>query len=122
MTWEGINQRKFPRVSYKCLIRVAKAGHEEVIETFTENIGSGGICVVLEKNFGLFETVAMEIFLDEAISSIKCHGTIVWVVKRHPVSKSELERYDTGIEFRDISDVDRESITRLVQDILESEA
>jgi c-di-GMP-binding flagellar brake protein YcgR len=122
MTWEGINQRKFPRVSYKCLIRVARPGYEDVIETFTENVGSGGICVVLEKNLGLFETVAMDIFIDEMAPPTKCHGTVVWVVKRHPGSKYESEKYDTGIEFQDISDVDRERITRLVQDILESES
>jgi Tfp pilus assembly protein PilZ len=121
MNWEGINQRKFPRVSYKCLIRVSRDWHEEVIETFTENIGAGGICVVLEKNYGLFETVGLDIFLDDTAPPITCHGTIVWVVKRHPKTGSEPEKYDTGIEFQDIKESDRERITMLVQDILDSE-
>lgn len=122
MTWEGINQRKFPRVSYKCHIKVTAQGHEEVLETFTENIGSGGICVVLDKDFGLFETVGLEVFIDNGDSPIVCNGTIVWVVRRHPATKGEADHYDTGIEFQDIQDEDRDRITRLVHDILESEA
>ena len=121
MMWEGINQRKFPRVNYKCLIRVSKSGHEEVIDTHTENIGSGGICVVLEKDFGLFEAVNLEIFLDDSSDPIVCDGTIVWVVRRHATTKKEKDRFDIGIEFQNIKEEDRERIAGLVQDILSSE-
>ncbi|MFA6636110.1 MAG: PilZ domain-containing protein [Candidatus Omnitrophota bacterium] len=120
MVWEGINKRKFPRVSYKCLIRVTEEGVEDVIETFTENIGSGGICVVLEKRLGLFEKVFMQIFIEEGTNQIECRGAVVWVVKR---SNSSLagEAYDTGIEFQDLKVEDRKRIGALVDDILESE-
>ena len=122
MIWEGINKRKFPRVSYKCLIRVSAEGVEEVIETFTENIGSGGICVVLEQRLGLFEKVEMNIFIEEGVPAIECRGTIVWVVGRQHSSKAEIDLYDTGIEFQDIKAEDRKRISTLVEDILESEA
>ena len=122
MIWEGINKRKFPRVSYKCLIRVSAEGVEEVIETFTENIGSGGICVVLEQRLGLFEKVEMNIFIEEGVPAIECRGTIVWVVGRQHSSKFEIDLYDTGIEFQDIKPEDRKRISTLVEDILESEA
>ena len=121
MTWEGINQRKFPRASYKCLIRISEDGREEIIDTFTENIGSGGICVVLAKDFGLFETVSLEIFLGDEGEPIKCHGSIVWVVKHHPAKKTEKARFDTGVEFKDIRDADRERINKLVHSLLEKE-
>lgn len=120
MTWEGIDQRKFPRVSYKCLIHVTKEGREEDIETQTENIGTGGICVELDRDFGLFEVVSLEIFLKEGEDPIKCNGTTVWIVRKHPVGPSEPIMYDTGIEFRDISDEDRVRVTDLIQDILEA--
>ncbi|MFC1548528.1 PilZ domain-containing protein [Candidatus Omnitrophota bacterium] len=120
MIWDGINQRKFPRVSYKCLIRVSKDGKEELIDTFTENIGAGGICVVLDKEFGRFEAVALEIFLSDGESPILCDGTTVWVVKRHPTVESEKVTYDTGIEFTEMSEQDRERVARLVEDILKS--
>ncbi|MGB2601290.1 MAG: PilZ domain-containing protein [Candidatus Omnitrophota bacterium] len=120
MMWDGINQRRFPRVSYRCLILVSKDGREEVIETFTENIGAGGICVVLDREFKLFENVAMEIFLGEEKEPINCQGTIVWVVKRHPTTDAEKVEYDTGVEFRDISDEDIKKVTKLVEDILKA--
>ena len=119
MNWEGINQRKFPRVNYRCLIRVSTNGREEVIEAMTENIGAGGICVVLEKDFGLFEEVSTEVFLNDDKGPISCRGTVVWVVKRHPAKPVEMMKYDTGIEFLDISEEGRARITALVQDILE---
>jgi Tfp pilus assembly protein PilZ len=120
MIWDGINKRKFPRVSYKCLIRVVEEGVEDSIETFTENIGSGGICVVLEKKLGLFEKVAMTIFIEESAAPIECGGAVVWVVKRQG-SKGK-NPYDTGIEFQEIRIEDRTRISTLVEDILESEA
>lgn len=122
MMWEGINKRKFPRVSYKCLIRVSQQGVEESIETFTENIGSGGICVVLEKRLGLFEKVEMQIFIEEGAHPIECRGAVVWVVKSTRSGKSGADTYDTGIEFQEIKSDDRKRISTLVEDILESEA
>lgn len=121
MIWEGINKRKFPRVSYKCLIRVSEEGVEDNIETFTENIGSGGICVVLEKKLALFEKVTMQIYIEEGSTPIECHGAVVWVVKRHGLAKTGVEQYDTGIEFQEIKTEDRKRISTLVEDILESE-
>ncbi|MFC1480283.1 PilZ domain-containing protein [Candidatus Omnitrophota bacterium] len=118
MIWEGINQRKFPRVSYKCRIRVSRGGRKESIDTLTENIGAGGICVVLEKDFDLFEVVSLELFLGDGGDPIICNGTIVWVVKQHPVSQAEKVIYDTGVEFQDISEEVRERVSRLVSKIL----
>ncbi len=121
MMWDGIDQRKFPRVNYKCRIRVSRDGKEEVIDTFTENIGAGGICVILDRDFGLFEEVALEIFLEDGDRPILCKGAIVWVVKRHPAVKTETVMYDTGVEFLDIADADRDRVDHLVQDILSAE-
>lgn len=121
MIWEGINKRKFPRVSYKCLIRVSGEGAEESIETFTENIGSGGICVALEPRLGLFEKVSMQIFIEEGVAPIACKGVVVWVVKSHGSGKQGMDLYDTGIEFQEIKAEDRKRINVLVEDILESE-
>jgi len=122
MVWEGMSRRKFPRVSYRCLIKMTRSGKQETVDTFTENIGSGGICVVLEDKCKLFETVSLEIFFDEGEDPVLCEGSVVWIVKRHPMKRAEKVTYDTGIEFKNISAEDRERITRLVQNILDSEA
>ncbi|MFH1552954.1 MAG: PilZ domain-containing protein [Candidatus Omnitrophota bacterium] len=120
MMWEGINQRKFPRVNYKCRIRVSKGAWKESIDTLTENIGAGGICVALEKDFALFDVVSLELFLGDGEDPVICSGTIVWVVKQHPMTQAEKVMYDTGVEFQDISEKDRERVSRLVNKILEA--
>jgi hypothetical protein len=122
MIWDGIDKRRFPRVNYKCLIRLSREGQEEVIETHTENIGAGGICVAIEKGFELFDPVSLEVHLSEGEKPIACNGTIVWVVKNHPIAKREKVTYDTGIEFTDIPEEDRERVSRLVDEIIKAEA
>jgi len=118
MMWEGIDQRKFPRVNHKCRITVSRAGEDEMIEADTENIGIGGICVVTEKKFELFETVSIKLQLGGDEKPVECDGTICWVVGRHPSAPYEEMAYDVGIEFQDIADEDRGRIGRLVENIL----
>ena len=48
-------------------------------------------------------------------------GVIVWVVKRHPMVKAEQPKYDTGIEFGNVPEEDRRSISNLVKHIVEVE-
>ncbi len=121
MVWNGIDQRKFPRVNYKCLIRVSTDGREEEIEAFTENVGAGGVCVVLEKAFERFETVTLEMDIGDGGPLIFCNGLVVWVVKRHPIGKAETVKYDIGIEFSDVNEENRHRISMIVENILRAE-
>jgi Tfp pilus assembly protein PilZ len=125
MMWEGINQRRFPRVSYKCRIRVSSDSGEEIIDTLTENIGAGGICVVLDKAFALFEKVSVDVVMGEKNAPVTCSGSVVWVVKRHPAGPSNVAggfKYDTGIEFSGLTAEDKRKISALVECILHAEA
>jgi c-di-GMP-binding flagellar brake protein YcgR len=116
--WDGINRRKFPRANYKCLIGITKRLNAKTISTQTENIGAGGICVLIKEDLGLFQGVDVELFLDENRPPIKCGGTVVWVVKKSAAKKSNV-LYDTGIEFIDIRPEDREKVSEIVEEILE---
>ena len=116
--WDGINRRKFPRANYKCLISIKKRLNAKTISTQTENIGAGGICVLVKEDLGLFQGVDVELFLDEK-RPIKCGGTVVWVVKKSAPKKG-VTLYDTGIEFIDIRPEDREKISEIVEEILET--
>ncbi|MCK5450995.1 MAG: PilZ domain-containing protein [Candidatus Omnitrophica bacterium] len=118
MAWEGINNRQFPRVSYKCFIHVSKDGRDEVLETCAVNIGLGGIAVVLDSDLGLFENVFLEIFLGEDSAPIHCEGKIVWVVKKYSKGGEGAITYDTGVEFENISSEGKERISVLVGEIL----
>jgi hypothetical protein len=119
MIWEGIDKRKFPRVKYKCLISISDNGQSEVFDAYTENIGAGGICVVLGKEFDLFKTAELQIQLYEAAKPIECKGTIVWVIRRSIDDTGAFE-YDIGIEFTSISKSDKESIVNLVDEVLKA--
>ena len=118
MMWEGIDKRKFPRVNYKCLIKVAENGHDEAFAAYTQNIGAGGICVLLDKSVELFKSAVLEITLPDSRDPVKCKGTVVWVIRRRDYRHSDQSEYDTGIEFTNISSEDRNRIATLVGDIL----
>jgi len=119
--WDGINRRKFPRANYKCLITIKKRLTSRTISTQTENIGAGGICVIIKDDLGLFQGVDLEIFIEtDNLPPIKCGGTVVWVVKKTTPKKSSYV-YDTGIEFIDIRPEDRDKISEVVEEILKTQ-
>lgn len=116
--WDGINRRKFPRANYKCVISIKKRLTSKTISTQTENVGAGGICVLINDDLGLFQGVDLDLFINTGDGPpIKCGGTVVWVVKKSQGKKSA-HIYDTGIEFIDIRPEDRERISEIVEEIL----
>jgi c-di-GMP-binding flagellar brake protein YcgR len=116
--WNGINRRRFPRANYKCLISIKKRLNAKMISTRTENVGAGGICVLIKDDLGLFQGVDLELYLDDKAPPIKSGGTVVWVVKKTEPKHKGSYLYDTGIEFIDIRPEDREKITDVVDEIL----
>ncbi len=119
--WNGINRRKFPRGNYKCLITIKKRLTSKVISTETENIGAGGICVILKEDLGLFQGVDLELHINDSKPPVKCGGTVVWVVKKSEPRQKGVYLYDTGIEFIDIRPEDRERISAVVENILKNQ-
>lgn len=118
--WNGINRRRFPRANYKCLITIKKRLTAKTISTHTENIGAGGICVLLKEDLGLFQGVDVELFLSDVGPQIKCGGTLVWVVKKSDPAQKGAYYYDTGIEFIDIRPEDRDKISDVIDEILKA--
>ena len=118
MIWEGIDKRKFPRAQYETRILITNKGEDEVFETTTENVGAGGICVVLGKEFDLFKATQIEMHIPEKNRVIKCSGTIVWVIRKRLSMDPPDFKYDIGIEFIDIKEDDKEFIVDLVEEII----
>lgn len=120
--WEGLNRRRFPRVSYPCLvvIRNDEPGKKEAILTHTENVGIGGVCVILKQNINVFYPVEIELDLLDLREHIKCKGKIVWNIQRKPDAPKKPLFYDVGIEFQNLHRKDllrlEEVITRLARD------
>ncbi len=103
--WDGLDRRKFPRANYPCLIIIRHGqATPEALLTHTENIGIGGVCVILKKNLKLFMPIELEIDLLDTSSHLRCKGKIVWCIKRSSTEKKKPSFYDTGIEFTGIKD------------------
>jgi hypothetical protein len=109
--WQGVDNRRFPRAVYPCKIAVIKAGANEQFSTRTENIGKGGICVILRKGLEKFSPVTLTIYLEDGDPPLECDGRIVWTVKHKEI-------FDTGIEFLNIQAKDLERIERIVRECL----
>lgn len=120
--WNGINRRRFPRASYKCLITIRKRQNAKTISTNTENIGAGGICVIVKEDLGLFQGVDLELSIDDNRPEIKCGGTVVWVVKKADTKQKGIYLFDTGVEFIDIRPEDRERVSAVVEKLIETGA
>ena len=111
MIWEGIDQRKFPRAEYPCKVMIIGSRPKEIFSTHTENIGIGGICVVLSKELAKFFPVSIILYLKDGGSPIECNGRVVWSIK------TEFD-FDTGIEFIEINQHSRARIEKIVQECL----
>lgn len=100
--WEGMDRRRFPRVKYPCLV-VLRHGEDEkdkdVLLTHTENLGIGGVCVILTQNVKMFCPVELELDLLDLGAHIKCKGKVVWNVRRKMEDNKKPLCYDIGIEF-----------------------
>lgn len=107
--WQGVNRRKFPRVTYPCKIVVVKSSHKDKLITKTENVGVGGVCVVIDKPLNRFDDAGVILYLDDGHQPVCCDGKVVWVVKKNS------SEYDTGIEFTTLKGGDRLRIERVIQ-------
>lgn len=109
--WQGVDNRRFPRVEYPCKVVIFRQGQKESIDARTENIGAGGICAVLKDGLDKYLPVGVVLYLKDNQPPIECDGRVVWSVKNKDV-------FDIGIEFVDIHSKDILRIERAVEECL----
>ena len=109
MSWDGFNRRRFPRILYPCLVKLGTAdgAQQEAFLTHTENIGVGGICVIVKKEIALFCPVQVEVDLLEETDHLFARGRVAWVVRRKAMEEVKPLFYDIGIEFEELSAKDK---------------
>ena len=112
--WDGFNQRKFPRVNLQCEILIRAEELAAPISTVTENVGAGGVCVILDKPLERFSKCRIRLHLDEKAPVIDCGGKIVWVVSTQAI-KSSKRRFDTGIEFVELEPANAGRIREFIE-------
>ncbi|MBF0533208.1 MAG: PilZ domain-containing protein [Candidatus Omnitrophica bacterium] len=119
MNWDGLNRRRFPRVNYPCLVVIHNQEKvNDVILTHTENIGVGGICVILKQDVAMFSPVNLEIDLLDLGEHIKCPGRVVWNVQRRSDAKTKPLFYDIGVEFVDLPEAEKERVEDVVKRLI----
>jgi len=116
MGLNNFEKRRFIRADFPCRI-IVKTPKERVIMSHTENIGAGGVRVILGEELNISLVADLEIYLDN--DPLKCKGRVVWIVgKINPVTgKSSM--FDTGIEFYQISPENQEIVSNLVKAIID---
>lgn len=112
--WESLDHRKFPRLNINCDIEIRKAKTPLHFSTITENIGAGGVCVILSRELDRHAGVLLKLHLPDGLPVVECSGKICWAIRNRTFSRAESE-YDTGIEFLEIREEDRERIRRIVK-------
>lgn len=123
MTWNGLNRRRFPRVIYPCLIKISSKGAStETLLTHTENIGTGGVCIIVKKEVKLFTDVEIEIDLLDTDDHIKTIGKVVWVVRRKSIEPVKPMFYDVGVEFSNMTAKHKEHLKETIDRIIKNGA
>lgn len=112
MPWSGLDQRKFPRIRHACVVSLRQASARPSIATTTENIGVGGVCVLLGQGLDIFAPVDLELALNDGRPPLACRGMIAWVVRRREMNRPPI--FDTGIEFVNLDPDDRGRLDQLL--------
>jgi len=115
MDWKGKEKRRFVRAKFPCKIMV-NIPEEYTIVSHTEDIGAGGIRVIIPDKLDIGAMVGLEIFLSNG--EIKCKGKIVWVVKKGSSLLGDGVTFDTGVEFGEISEEDRRVVNNFVESVI----
>ena len=118
--WEGLNRRQFPRVNFPCLVVLNQADSDskETILCHTENLGMGGICIIIKRSVKIFSTVELELDLQDMKEHIKGKGKVVWSVHRKSSEANKPLYYDLGIEFVDMNPDNQTRIRAAINKLL----
>ena len=111
MSWTGLDQRAFPRISAQCDIAIGD--HlQGLIKTKTQNLGAGGVCVILNCQVEKLSRVHLRLTLKDS-APIDSDGRVVWVVRSKELVSGRVS-FDVGIEFLNLKGEDRELIKSFI--------
>ncbi len=96
--WDGFNKRKFPRVALQCEVTILSDLSGKPVLTLTENVGVGGVCLILDHPLDRFSKCRIKLELGDSKNTVECDGRVVWAVPTQS-GKSGRKQFDTGIEF-----------------------
>lgn len=96
-------------VSYQRVKSVKKSGSRNL------NISSEGICLPVDQNLEVGTILEIELSALNMQKSITALGKVVWMRRRDDVRFP----FEVGLEFREISDADKETIRALIKKLID---
>ena len=112
MSWAGLDQRAFPRVSTQCDIAIGDQ-LQGLIKAKTQNLGAGGACVILNRQVEKLSRVHLRLTLNDSATPIECDGRVIWMVRTKELVSGRIS-FDVGVEFLNLKDEDRELIQSFI--------
>ncbi|MBL7085302.1 MAG: PilZ domain-containing protein [Candidatus Omnitrophica bacterium] len=95
-----MSRRKFLRAEYPCLITLRKHTPSPfTILTHTENIGVGGVRVIVAKRIEPMTEMDLEIDLMDTLPTIVSKGTVKWVKKVPPAQEGQPSRGGSDVKI-----------------------
>jgi len=110
-------RRGFPHAKVTCKISIVSGDKPLVFTSHTENIGAGGIRVIIAEKIEYDKAIDLELFLLDREKPLKCKGQIVWAREIKPTEVNP-RLFDTGIQFIEISESDRKEIKNFVDTVI----
>ena len=110
-------KRKFSRAGIICKATAVFAERLLVFNSHTQNLSAGGIRVLLNEKLHVSTPVQLELFVCGGDSPVKCTGQVRWLREIEPLDR-EPRLIDTGLEFTQMEQSDREALGRLVNNAI----
>ena len=113
--YTGIERRKYPRI-HATFVEYSPIG--EIIpqkKSFTENVGPGGICFLVDEEIKLKTHLSLKIYLPDSQEVIEAKGKVVWTKASSFLSVGKGNHYDLGLEFVEIDEYDQQRIWQYIE-------
>ena len=102
----GIERRQFPRITVLCKVTVFYGERLLMFDAHTENLGVGGMRLILKDGLIVNAEMDVELFLPDREKILKCKGRVAWSKEMAPRGINP-RFFDTGIEFTKMEESDR---------------
>ncbi|MFQ5681247.1 MAG: PilZ domain-containing protein [Candidatus Omnitrophota bacterium] len=79
------------------------------------NISQGGVCLMFNERIDKDTEIGLKFYLPEFRSPVSCRGRVIW---QNEVTENNRKFYQTGIEFTEIEEADKEKISKYIYVLL----
>lgn len=107
-------KRRFIRLDVGVDVKWKKL-YDEIFDgtSINKDISEGGICLIIEEKLQIGDRLQLEIGLPSK-KNITAVGKVAWVSEYGVIYDNHKRNYDTGVEFMEIEETDRQEISTFV--------